>query len=93
MGCCKSDILQYHFLGFDFEPLTFIGPTEPTFVMGTTHGNLKQNTIGLAGRPDNVSFIMHGYSPELDSESLLLIHDDQNSIRMCNGMFLIDTRL
>ncbi len=44
--------------GLDFKSFTYVGTTESTLVAGTAHGDLQQNAVGLAWRPDDITFVM-----------------------------------
>jgi len=56
----KRNVGHDLFIGFDFEALTCVGATECAFIMGAADRYLQEDTVGFAGRPDNVTFVVHG---------------------------------
>jgi hypothetical protein len=69
---CKGDILHDDVVRFDPEPLAPIGAAKGAFVVRTAHRHLQQNRVGLAGGPDDITFVMH--------ENLLRFRDDRTAL-------------
>ena len=57
--CGKKDVAEDDAILLDPEALVRIRSAKGTAVMGTAQGDLQQDAVGLAGRPDAISFIMH----------------------------------
>jgi hypothetical protein len=70
----KDPVLPFHVLGgeqnvtqndliiLDLESLVFVRTAKGALIMGTTQGDLKQDTIGFAGGSDTIPFIMHSFA-------------------------------
>jgi hypothetical protein len=55
----KLDILHDNVMGLDLEPFSLISSAKRTFVVRTADRYLQQDTVGLAGRSNHISFVMH----------------------------------
>jgi hypothetical protein len=63
----KGDVRHNNFIRLDAKALASVSAAKSALVSGAADGYLQQDAVGLAGRPDDVSFVMH----KLKSISLL----------------------
>lgn len=61
----KGDVCRDSGFIFYTEALTFIGAAEGAVVVRAANGDLQKDAAGFARRPDDVPFVVHGYSPVL----------------------------
>jgi hypothetical protein len=65
----KIDIGIYDVIAFYPESLSPVSSAEGTLVARAAHGYLQQYAVGLAGRADNVSFVVHENQSSIFMES------------------------
>ena len=59
MGGCKSDIFHNDRIRLNAEAFPGVGAAKRAFVSRASHGDLEQDTVRLAGGPDDIPFIVH----------------------------------
>jgi hypothetical protein len=58
---CEPNVTRYNLVILDGEPFVLVGAAKRALIMRTAQGDLQQDAVGLAGRPDAIPLVVHAF--------------------------------